>query len=234
MGCCNDKTLNSINKEGQMIVSGEEETIKRNEKLLKFTTLDTSDIIEQLKKYESYGILSKVLLKGALANLDFDNSCFTDPESPDFKFLLQLQNENKLFTLKTVCLSAILLGCGNTSEKAKLLFSLYDVPQKETLEKFEISAMLDDIINLAVNKIPLIAVDESEEPETNKFTLEKLQKHMNNLLDRKDRYLVKLQNRLLGGNNTVTFKEFISKFSDDPLLETILWSYQVRYSLLEQ
>ena len=218
MGCCNDKTLNSINKEGQMIVSGEEETIKRNEKLLKFTTLDTSDIIEQLKKYESYGILSKVLLKGALANLDFDNSCFTDPESPDFKFLLQLQNENKLFTLKTVCLSAILLGCGNTSEKAKLLFSLYDVPQKETLEKFEISAMLDDIINLAVNK----------------FTLEKLQKHMNNLLDRKDRYLVKLQNRLLGGNNTVTFKEFISKFSDDPLLETILWSYQVRYSLLEQ
>ena len=181
MGCCNDKILNHMNKNNQMIVSEEEDAIKEQEKMIPFTTQKISSIEKSLKKYESEGIFSMALLKNALTRLDFEEDVFTDPDSAVFKFLMQLQNEQKLYQLDTILLSAILLGSGSIHEKANTLFNLYDKHSTSTLETADINCMIRDILKLSVKKFPMIAIDDNDEPAKNTFKSDRINKHINSL-----------------------------------------------------
>lgn len=233
MGCCNDKTLKSVTRNSQLINSPEEDCIVSNEKLLRFTNVSISKVITQIKKYENQGILSPVLLKGAFNDLDFEENTFSDPESPDFKFIQQLQNPKKIFDVTTVVLSGILLGSANKKDKATYLFKLYDKLETCKLMRSEISEMLKEIMDLAVKKIPLIVVDDSEEPAKNTLSTEQVQKHISSLEENVERFTNRLMNRLLESNSSITMDKFIEKLCDDPILESILWSYQIRLMLLE-
>lgn len=243
MGCCNEKILACVNKSSQFIISDEEEIIKLNEKTIPFTLNNVTKIVPIVKKYSDDGILSMVLLKGALFQLDFCQDNFTDPESQVFKLLRLLQNPQKLFNLNTVILCSILLGSGTSSNKAKHLFELYDTDSKKFLTKDQINSLIKDVIDLAVKKIPLIAAGQSLDSRLNTIEsedgakpptidIDKLNKHIKAMLEKKPIYTNRVFNVLLDGDNSIRMSDFIQKIEKIPLLETLVWSYQIRLELL--
>ena len=233
MGCCNDKTINHMNKTNQVIVSEEEDIIKEQENIIPFSKVNIIKIEKVLIKYESAGCLSSVLLKSALSKLQFEENDFTDPDSTTYKFIMQLRGKNKLYSIDTILLSGVVLGSGNINEKATVLFNLYDKDKAKVLEKTNINCMIKDVINFSVKKIPIIAIDNNEEPAPNTLKSDRINKHINSLWEKRESYIAKIQNLLLGNKINITLDEFIDKISEDIFLQTLLWSYQIRLTLLE-
>jgi hypothetical protein len=64
-----------------------------------------------------------------------------------------------MYSVKKLSAFGILLGEGNTEEKAKCLFSVYDIDASNNLSKWEISVMINDIMDIVLKKIPDITVE---------------------------------------------------------------------------
>lgn len=65
----------------------------------------------------------------------------------------------QMYSVKKLSTFGILLGKGNTEEKSKCLFSVYDIDASNNLSKWEITVMINDIMEIALEKMLNITED---------------------------------------------------------------------------
>ena len=231
MGCCNEKMQMMRERYSQLVNSEEEEVIKIKEKAIPFSKTKIKELDVVIKKNQYEGIMSIAQLRKALVELNFDLEDFTMPEDHIAKLLKILQNPKRLYDVKTVMLCGILLGEGVNKEKANMLFKIYDKKHNDRISKKKITAMIREIIDLSACKIPMIAIDDNEEPQTFTLPSHKITAYSNMLLVKKEVYITEVLNQLMGESNYINLDEFVKKICGNLVLESLLWTYQVRLSL---
>jgi hypothetical protein len=231
MGCCNEKMMMGKSRFNLMLVSEEEDIIKLKEKSLPFSTTKVMDLEAVIKQNQFDGVLSIAQLRKSLTQLEFDLELFTIPEIHIAKLLQILQNPRKLYEVRTILLCGILLCEGTTSDKANMLFNLYDSKRDTSLDKDVIKDMVYEIIDMSVKKIPKIAVDDNEEPEPFTIDTSKLETYTNGLLSKSETLVEKVITKLMEDQYCITQTDFIKRISRDSFLESLLWSYRIRLEL---
>ena len=233
MGCCSDKMSISRNKYDQMASSEEEATITMKEKQIPFSTVELQAFEKSIQKHQNNGILSISQFRQAMAELDFDIKIFTIPEYYIRLLLKALQNSKQLFEVKTILLFGIVLCIGTPCEKSEILFKLYDTKNSKLLKKNELLLMIKDIFEVSVIKIPRIAEDNIDEPQTFTLSEEKLNSYIESMSAKEDKFTSKAIDLLIGEAEEITQEEFINRISQEPFLESLVWSFQLRQLLVD-
>jgi hypothetical protein len=60
----------------------------------------------------------------------------------------------KMYSVKKLTTFGVLLGKGSVDEKASCLFSVYDIDASNNLSKWEISILINDVLDIVLEKIP--------------------------------------------------------------------------------
>lgn len=231
MGCCSGKELEPGFGMQQISLSEEESIITMREKQIPFSRIKLEDLQKALKTNENNRVLSIVQLRKAMSGLGFDTQIFGQPDENIQNFLKLLSNSSRLYELKTISLFGVVLSIGSPKEKSLILFKLYENTEGEGLSKSEINAMIEDIIDVSVNKLPQIAINDDDDPEQFTLPKEKLLNYVSSLLEKKENYITIAVNSLIADKEKIFVNEFVNKITDDPMLECLLWSYQLRLAL---
>lgn len=86
-------------------------------------------------------------------------------DHPVTKFYNSFKRGNN-FDQRKLSALGILLGSGDKSEKAKILFKIYDDSKDGNLDIVEIRNMLDDIIEIGLILLPTLSLNSAEDEET--------------------------------------------------------------------
>lgn len=232
MGCCNYR-LNCGNfKSIELTTCSDEDLIKVKEKSLPLSSISAEEIALIINKYQFEGYMSSAQLRQCFMELKFDVAAFSHCESEASKLMAALQSE-KLYKTQIVSLCGLLLGEGKSIEKAKVLFSIYDTEESNSLSSETINKMLEDIINVSANRIPLIAADDNDIMATYSLPNTRVEAYITSLTSNKDYYMKKVLLELLPKETSINLQEFLQKVTHSRLLESLLWSYQVRLELTQ-
>ena len=236
MGCCATKRSVPVILP-KFELPSQEKVIANCEKLIPFSQKNSSEVEVALKANGTNGKLSVPQLKKTLGKLELDPTVFTDPDTQVFKFLTSMKNENKLYDLPKLSLCAILLGQGDTDEKAKILFEHFDEDASQKLEKNELVAMLEEMVDISVHKIPILALKiegDTVDPEFPKITQEEIDGYVHHLLKAKHQFIDKVILKLLEGSDGIAIDDFVSKVKNDSYLARLVWSANIRVTLYEE
>lgn len=152
-----------------------------------------------------------------------------DPGSPIYRFYSNVR-EGNLFNRKSLILAGILLGSGSRADKAEVLFHLYNDDQDADFERDEVYRMLQQIVDMSAEYLPLLAVGEEE----GCLTEEQYTEVTGKMLEHKERLVLYLHGRILEKTPGIKAPQFISKISNDPELSEILFSSGVRSLLMKR
>jgi Ca2+-binding EF-hand superfamily protein len=233
MGCCSEKMNSVKNKYHQLAMSEEETIITMREKSLPFSTIKLSDLELLLNKQEHNQVFSINQIRHVMAELNVDVEIFSTPDQHIHTLLKLLQNPKRLYDYKTVMLFGVVLSSGTTKEKGEVLFKLYDAKKTGTISEGELVEMIEDLIDVSVNKIPRVAVDENEHRQVFTMSRMKLEEYVGMLMTRKQALVSRALNALIGGKKSVTRSEFVKRMEENSLLESLLWSFQLRLTMLD-
>lgn len=233
MGCCNEKTTGKVSGSTQLIVSEEEELIKECEKSIPFTNTHISKILLVFSPHKNKEHWHKPLLDSLLLDLGFSEQSLKDPDCYEYKFIKTLQNQKRLYSYHTILLSALLLAPGNSIEKSRALFELYDKDKQDKLDNSEVQNMISEIINFSVKVIPMIAVNDEDESQDKGLSSVKVKKHLIVMLRKENQLVSRLTNVLMQGSRHISRSDFIARVTEEPFLQALLWSYLIRLALLE-
>ena len=172
-------------------------------------------------------------LRSSLTEMQFNIEFFSDPDHHFTKLLQILQNQNRFYDVITVKLCGILLGIGDLKEKAGALYKIYENNDDKFLYKDKCKEMIEDIINMAVKKIPFIAADDSEQPMAFTLPMERIESYTDILMKMKNSYLSSALERLFIDQIKINFDEFCMKLENDPVLESFCWGHKIRNSLYQ-
>ena len=212
--------------------SNEESAVRSNENQTPFATLKLASLIESINKNQDEQVMSISQFRRALAEVGIKLSVFTDPESLMFNLMQILQNPQGLYEVKTVILSAIVLNKCALPKKTQALFNLYSKNPKEMTDA-EIKIMLEEIINISANLLPMIAKQANEEPNRTRLPEDKVSEYVSSMMQNKQKFIDQALPLLLKGSDTVSREEFTERIEEHAVLEAMAWSYQLRMYLLE-
>ena len=232
MGCCSEKMMVKTTM-GRLSLSDEETIITMKEKLLPFSCLTLSELTSSITHNQEEQIMSSCQFRKALTDIGVESEVFTDPESQVYIFLRILQNPSRLYDVRTVMLAGIVLSTSLATEKADALFSLYDSSGTKELKESEARKMIEEIIEVSVGKLPLLAKETSEEEHNFTLSEEKVVAYVENLMRKKDKYIQRALPVIMASSEKVNREEFVRRVSEHVLLEPMLWSYQLRLHLAE-
>lgn len=139
----------------------EEKVITSHEHLLGFskhTSRNTDLVFRKFAYNEAFNEnqWSEVCYKLKLATSDLHGTIT--------KFYKQFERNGK-YDMKPLLLLSIMLTRGTEVEKAKLLFEIYDYDCTLSLERNEVSAMISDMINVAVDKTSILTLEHPDNVE---------------------------------------------------------------------
>ncbi|CAG9314261.1 unnamed protein product [Blepharisma stoltei] len=205
----------------------EEQIIIENEKKLEFSKLNSKDIIKSLKSEGSQNCLSMPQLKRAFFDLQLSETDLSSPDSAFYKILAKLKNDKKLYEIRKLVLLALLVGKGAPQDKAVWLFKQYDLDASGVIDAEEVETMLNEMIDLAVNILPLSARGDEE----GCLTKEEEDTYKSMLLAGQQSMVQEVM-KLLLNQNEIGETEFVAKICDpSQQLNKLLWSYGVRLLL---
>lgn len=181
----------------------EEMCLENEEKILGYSNNDVATIDMVLRKHSYLGRLNKkqMSLAAAKLNLTITNS------RGHFK-IYEFYNAFKLpdeYDLSLLLVAGILLGQGAPDTKAKLLWEIYDVEGTEELGKDELYTMLQDMCNIALDRIAFLV---SDSPICSEY---KVKSYVSNCNAVRSRIIDKVLFQLLGRMNSIKKTHFISK-----------------------
>lgn len=117
------------------------------------------------------------------------------------RFLELFQCEGQ-FLFRQISFASLLLSNGSFTEKAKLFFEIIDVFNEEELDKVAIEEMVDDLIEISVEKIPSLVRE--EESTVNKYRdgLRRVRLSCKR----------KIVDRLCKGQDKISTRKFVERF----------------------
>ena len=183
----------------------EEMCLENEEKILGYSNNNVVTIDMVLRKHSYLGRLNKKQMSQAAAKLNLNVS-----NSKGHMKIYQFYNSFKLpdeFDLRLLLVAGILLGQGAPDLKAKLLWEIYDVEGNEEMGKDMLYTILQDMCNIALDRIVLLF---SDSPICSEYKVKSYVSNCNAVRSRTiDAVLFKLLGRTDGIKKTV----FIAKMS---------------------
>ena len=230
MGCCNERLTCEKNKSIELTSCSEENIIRIKEKSLPLSLINAEDAISIIRKYQFEGFLSSAQLRQCFIELNFEVAGFSDCERQEFKLMAALQT-SKLHEFQIVSVCGLLLGEGKCLDKAKALFSIYDTEDSNSLGSETVKRMVEDLLDVSTNRIPLIAADDNEAPAAFTLPSSKVEAYVTSLSANKGWFTRKVLSELLENESSINLEQFLKKMTNSRLLGSMLWSYQIRLEL---
>jgi len=184
-----------------------EKAITKGEDLIGWGKANSKDLIQYFKLYSHSEILNANAFKQAAKCAKLDITGFGTADNAKGKFygsISEGEEEDIKFAEMPLVLLAILLGKGNTKEKATRLFEAFDVDCSGTLGREEIRTMFIALLNAGIGRLPELGVGSEEEGFTTK---EKIDAYQVSLSKNFDSGVDKLVNQLLGNDITDVEKD---------------------------
>ena len=130
------------------------------------------------RKYSNSGKINENQWKEIKSLLHFKDEC---KNSEVFYNSFLIGDE---YSLRLLLILGNLLSYGNFTEKAKLMFEIIDVENTKIASKQKVGELVDDLIDISVNKIPLLIEEKSKKsaylrlmPRKIKIGKEQMMKH---------------------------------------------------------
>ena len=134
----------------------EEKVINSHEQLLGFSKYTSRKVDLVFRKFAYNETFNENQWSEVCSNLRLATS---DIHGTITKFYKQFERNGK-YDLKPLLLLSIMLTRGTEVEKAKLLFEIYDYDCTLDLERSEVSTMISDMINIAVDKTSILTLED--------------------------------------------------------------------------
>ena len=201
----------------------EEKVINSHEQLLGFSkhTSRKADLL--LRKFAYNDTFNQNQWSEVCSNLGLATS---DIDGTITKFYKQFERNGK-YDLKPLILLSIMLTRGTDVEKAKLLFEIYDVDCNLDLERSEISTMISDMIDIAVDKTSVLTLEDPGILEH----IPKINSYIHKLMYRNKHAVNKLTSDIMSGLSSLRQDMFIEAMKS-PNIKGILTSSGMRAYLL--
>lgn len=232
MGCCNEKTQKRENC--SFVLCEEEEIIKDTERELPLTKISVSEVAESFDQYKNKTMMNPQEAHHMLISFGFSEERLSDPDSLVYFFMKSLKNERGLYSVQKFFVTALLLSSGKSDEKATMLFDIFDSSGTEVITKDEFVNLVNMVFEVAVLNVPEIVVNELMQSDNNgKMNEERFRTHWNRMEVRKSYYINRIIEKVLGEENAITKKKFVTKVVEDTVVGSLIWSYLIRHILLE-
>jgi hypothetical protein len=183
----------------------EEMCLENEEKVLGYSNNNVANIDMILRKHSYLGKLNKKQMSQAAAklNLNVSNSR-GHMKVYDFYNSFKLPDE---YDLNLLLVAGILLGQGTSDLKAKLLWEIYDVDGTEEIGKDMLYTILQDMCNIALDRIAFLV---SDSPICSEY---KVKSYVSNCNAVRSRTIDKVLFQLLGRMNSIKKARFIARMS---------------------
>lgn len=225
MGCLETRTTENYKSPS---LPQEEMIIVIKEKEVFFCSITTENLEKSIKSNSINNLLSIAQLRKSIGDLGCNSNEFVVKDEVMLKLMTILQNSNKLFEYKTIMIFGILLCEGDPKDKSLSLFRLYDTDNKKILTRDVINVMIEELIDISINKIPRLAIDDDDNPEPNTLSKFSVNKYTKYLLKSKDKFISKILDLLLDKRNVITQDQFIKNVAQNALLEALVSSSKLR------
>jgi len=179
--------------------------LENEEKILGYSNNDVSNIDMVLRKYSYLGKLNKKQMSQVAAQLRLNVS-----NSRGHMKIYEFYNSFKLpdeYDLSLLLVAGILLGQGTSDLKAKLLWEIYDVDGTEEMGKDVLYTILQDICNIALDRIAFLV---SDSPFCSEY---KVKSYVSNCNAVRSRIIDKVLFLLLGSLSSIKKARFITRIS---------------------
>ncbi|CAG9334764.1 unnamed protein product [Blepharisma stoltei] len=146
------------------------------------------------------------------------------------RFFSSIANFNGKLPLKSLLIIGFLLGEGTYQEKSQLFFDIYDTNNSKIIFKSDIHALVEEMLDIAINKIPILACKPQASNE------EDFQKYLQELHQFKEAAQELIVRKFIGADNSehsITLSEFQANFQDISTAE-LLSSHGLRSFVYSQ
>lgn len=202
----------------------EERALMAQEKRLPFSALSSREIVRSLKCETDRDTMSLPQFKRSLTELKIPVETAISPDSVFYKLIKRLRNDKKLYDLKLLSVLAILIGKGDSKEKAEWLFKQYDVDAQGMLDSTELSNMVKDLIFVSCEALPVIVKGQGP----GFLSQEELDNYLRPLVSNKEAATLQIVKTLLG-EAEISLNEFQMRVGDSRLdCAQLVWSFGVR------
>ncbi|CAG9322213.1 unnamed protein product [Blepharisma stoltei] len=145
MGCVDSKS--SISIEERAIMIAEEE--------LGYGNKYSRDVDFVHRKYSVSGLINAEQWR------DISNSLLIKSENTPRNakiedFFSSFKSIDGKLPLRSLLIIGVLLSEGRASDKARLLFEIYDIKNQKSLPKSIIQALVDEMLDISINKLPIL------------------------------------------------------------------------------
>ncbi|OMJ77683.1 hypothetical protein SteCoe_22677 [Stentor coeruleus] len=230
MGCCNEKNSNEQFTSSMRLSLEEEEIIKFHERSLIFSSIKVKPFLRALQKNQNDDELTLQQIQTALSEVNISAERLLNPSTQ--KLFGILQNQNSLFNSKTIFLCAIVLGVGKSKRKAIILFSMYAQKDKNFINYEEGNVMMQDLLNISINKIPWIALGNKDKSLSYTLQEKQIVEYIKELSKNKNSYIETEISHLFKNKKELSLIEYLEKFRNNSELEDFLTSFRLRLALL--
>ncbi|OMJ90591.1 hypothetical protein SteCoe_6985 [Stentor coeruleus] len=232
MGCCNEKDSNAQYTSGMRLSLEEEEIIKFHERSLVFSSVQVKYFLRALEKIQSDGELTLQQIQTALSEVNISAERLSNPSSSTQKLFGILQNQNSLFKSETISLCSIVLGVGKSKRKAIILFGMYAKKDKNFINCEEVKVMMQDLLDVSINKIPWIALDNKDKSLPHTLQEKQIVEYIKELSENTNSYIETGISYLFKNKTELSLIEYLERFRSHSELEDFLSSFRLRLALI--
>ena len=165
-------------RKSKFLLSEEEKLVTNVEDLLGIYNVDSQKGIFELKTYSHHHKLSESQLRQALGKFDLellDN--YKTIGSPEFKFYEKFKRGRR-FNERDFVMLMIILGCGNNVDKARMIFTEWDVDINKKIYKKDIGEIIASLNKIFVEAFVDLTIA-LEADEANRELLESYRSALN-------------------------------------------------------
>lgn len=188
----------------------EEEAITLMESQLEYFKNSCIQVDHIIRKYSNSSTINQSQWADICDHLELKTeNNLVSPKVEEFYASLKLPNGD--FELKTVLVLGIFLSNGMSRQKARLLFEIYDEKNSDSLDKSQVSELLDKIKEVIIEKIPILVHNSTNPPCSSQnviFYSRKLSKAFNFGKN-------KLMEMIFGDQSQVNVRDFAILFDNE-------------------
>ena len=221
MGCYSSRDKNYSHEEG---------LVSRYEEGLGFYGLRCQEIDIYFHKFAQNLKLTDNQFLAAAEELKLDMRNYSNREFKLYKFYESFRMDDGLYSARMLSALGILIGKGNTTEKANALFTNYDIQVTDTLDYKEMLVLITDIVEIAMVILPAYAKEAAEDPGEKKV----LEKYKLKLREVKTHVHEFYESLLIKDESIdISISEFLEMFNKSEI-RSIVWPRDARLLALNK
>jgi hypothetical protein len=209
MGKCSSK--NTRRKE-KSFTNEEDQIISNFERKAPFARVKLEKVETAFEKHQFDQKLTMPDLRLALSELELNIELLKNPQSHFSKFFEAMLEPDRLFLQRKLVLSAVLTSGESDQVKIRLMRKYYDLDKNQEICLREIGVLIEEIIQVSMKIIPMMAVRDSLEDTGGLMSEEQLGNYNFNMENIYKSYKMEIVKKIMKGHESISGDEFEAAF----------------------